>query len=79
MTSVYGVTFVGARDQIANRLKERGWDNEREVFAVSRYLARITIEALQGMFKNATTIMDWLANCAQVRAVFACTLTECGD
>jgi DNA-directed RNA polymerase len=23
MTSVYGVTFIGAREQIANRLKER--------------------------------------------------------
>lgn len=25
MTSVYGVTFVGAREQIGNRLKERGY------------------------------------------------------
>lgn len=24
MTSVYGVTFIGAREQIGNRLKERG-------------------------------------------------------
>lgn len=34
MTTVYGVTFVGARDQIAARLVERGWDNVAEVTQV---------------------------------------------
>jgi DNA-directed RNA polymerase, mitochondrial len=34
MTTVYGVTFVGAREQIAARLEERGWDNDSEVFQV---------------------------------------------
>lgn len=34
MTSVYGVTHIGARQQIGARLKERGWDKEHEVYAV---------------------------------------------
>ena len=34
MTSVYGVTAVGARSQISNRLTERGWTNEAEIFQV---------------------------------------------
>ena len=34
MTSVYGVTFIGARLQIASRLEERGWDNDAEIFKV---------------------------------------------
>eukprot|EP00967_Tisochrysis_lutea_P016160 scaffold18215_cov17-Tisochrysis_lutea.AAC.1 len=36
MTSVYGVTNVGARQQIEARLEERGWDNEDEVYRVRR-------------------------------------------
>lgn len=35
MTSVYGVTFVGVREQISSRLYERGWNNETEVYTVS--------------------------------------------
>lgn len=42
MTSVYGVTFVGARLQIGNRLKERGWDDDRLVYKTSCYGARVS-------------------------------------
>ena len=34
MTTVYGVTAIGARCQIGNRLTERGWTNEAEIFQV---------------------------------------------
>lgn len=34
MTTVYGVTQTGAREQISNRLRERGWSNEPEIFQV---------------------------------------------
>ena len=30
MTSVYGVTFIGAKAQVANRLSERGWAANKE-------------------------------------------------
>lgn len=43
MTSVYGVTFVGARQQIGNRLKERGWEDERLVYKASCYGARVSL------------------------------------
>ncbi len=36
MTTVYGVTFIGAKDQIASRLRERGWKNETEIGKVRR-------------------------------------------
>ena len=42
MTSVYGVTFVGARHQIGNRLKERGWEDDRLVYKASCYGARVS-------------------------------------
>ena len=65
MTSVYGVTFVGARQQIENRLRERGWEDNRELFYISAYAARVTLRGLHEMFKNAKDVMHWLASCAE--------------
>lgn len=43
MTSVYGVTYVGARDQIKRRLKERGTiADDGEMFAASCYAAKVS-------------------------------------
>lgn len=43
MTSVYGVTYIGARDQIQKRLKERNAiaDNS-ELFAAASYAAKVS-------------------------------------
>jgi len=42
MTSVYGVTYIGARDQIKRRLKERGvFDDDVELFRASCYAAKV--------------------------------------
>lgn len=41
MTSVYGVTFIGARQQISNRLKDKGWTDDDSIFRVSNYGARV--------------------------------------
>jgi len=42
MTSVYGVTYVGAREQIKKRLKERGAiADESELFSASCYMAKV--------------------------------------
>ena len=65
MTSVYGVTFVGARQQIENRLRERGWEDNRELFYISSYAAKVTLRGLHEMFKNAKDVMHWLAACAK--------------
>lgn len=43
MTSVYGVTFVGARMQIFNRLKERGTIQEQtEMYRAACYAAKVS-------------------------------------
>lgn len=69
MTSVYGVTYVGARDQIKRRLKERGViADDMQLFAASCYAARITLAALGEMFEAARGIMGWLGDCAKVIA-----------
>lgn len=42
MTSVYGVTYIGARDQIKRRLKERSAiADEAELFHASCYAAKV--------------------------------------
>ena len=60
MTSVYGVTFVGARQQIGNRLKERGWDDERLVYKTSCYGARVSCSSV--LLKAVLgTVTCWLS------------------
>ena len=68
MTSVYGVTFIGARAQIYSRLREREVmeDNELLRYRVSTYAARRTLDALNNMFSNARDVMGWLTDCAAI-------------
>lgn len=43
MTSVYGVTYVGAREQIKRRLKEKGSiTDDSEMFGAACYAARVS-------------------------------------
>ncbi|XP_057482545.1 DNA-directed RNA polymerase 1, mitochondrial-like [Actinidia eriantha] len=70
MTSVYGVTYIGARDQIKKRLKERcAIEDDTELFAASCYAAKTTLIALGEMFEAARSIMNWLGDCAKVIAL----------
>ena len=46
MTSVYGVTFVGARSQVWNRLKERdimASDDDKDLYKASCYAAKVNL------------------------------------
>jgi DNA-directed RNA polymerase len=73
MTSVYGVTFVGARTQILNRLKERDTTMDQSVmYSAACYAAKTTLDALGEMFKEARCIMTWLGDCAKVGLPFCC-------
>uniref|UniRef100_A0A5B6YI81 DNA-directed RNA polymerase n=1 Tax=Davidia involucrata TaxID=16924 RepID=A0A5B6YI81_DAVIN len=70
MTSVYGVTYIGARDQIKKRLKERcAIEDDAELFGASCYAAKITLTALGEMFEAARSIMSWLGDCAKIIAL----------
>ncbi|KAI9126635.1 hypothetical protein K1719_002231 [Acacia pycnantha] len=69
MTSVYGVTYIGARDQIKRTLKERNAiADDSEMFAAASYAAKTTLMALEEMFEAARSIMNWLEECAKVIA-----------
>ncbi|KAI3726194.1 hypothetical protein L1987_65991 [Smallanthus sonchifolius] len=70
MTSVYGVTYIGARDQIKRRLQERSniAEDDAELFGAACYAAKITLAALGEMFEGARNIMNWLGDCAKLIA-----------
>lgn len=69
MTSVYGVTYIGAREQIRRRLKERDIiADDAQLFGASCYAAKVTLTALGEMFESARGIMGWLGDCAKVIA-----------
>ncbi|CAJ1835798.1 unnamed protein product [Sphenostylis stenocarpa] len=69
MTSVYGVTYIGAREQIKRRLEERNViSDDTELFGASCYTAKVTLTALEEMFQGARGIMSWLGDCAKIIA-----------
>ena len=76
MTSVYGVTHVGARAQVQARLEEKIYkgdsvmtpEKDKELFQASHYLANLTLKSLEEMFSGAKDIMDWLGTCAHIIA-----------
>ncbi|KAK7295556.1 hypothetical protein RJT34_18466 [Clitoria ternatea] len=69
MTSVYGVTYIGAREQIKRRLKERNTiSDDAVIYGASCYAAKVTLTALEEMFQGARGIMNWLGECAKVIA-----------
>ncbi|KAH3661544.1 hypothetical protein OGAPHI_006392 [Ogataea philodendri] len=59
MTSVYGVTYVGARAQITKRLKEIEM-NDLQILPASKYLTQKVFKAIRELFDNAHAIQDWL-------------------
>lgn len=63
MTSVYGVTMVGARQQVQARLIEAGLPKEG-LYKVSAYLANVILDAIKELCVGAAEIMAWLRKCA---------------
>ncbi|KAI9503261.1 hypothetical protein BX070DRAFT_252646 [Coemansia spiralis] len=71
MTNVYGVTLIGARDQIAARLREVKDDNGQHVFDIlqvnqlAMYVAKKIFASLGEMFTQAQQIQNWLNESAR--------------
>ena len=73
MTSVYGVTYIGAREQIQEKISEKleanGYDLDEikvELFAAGGYLASVTMEVMGDLFQGARDTKNWLAHCARL-------------
>ncbi|KAL4063046.1 hypothetical protein V8B97DRAFT_2026531 [Scleroderma yunnanense] len=66
MTTVYGVTYIGARDQIEKQLKDRGDIPEEDCWATSSYLAKQVLFCIGDLFSGAKAIQTWLNLCAKL-------------
>ncbi|EKM52814.1 uncharacterized protein PHACADRAFT_261459 [Phanerochaete carnosa HHB-10118-sp] len=60
MTTVYGVTFIGARDQIERQLRDRRDLPAEECWLAAAYLAKITLACIGDLFTGAKHIQNWL-------------------
>ena len=63
MTTVYGVTNYGAREQIKRQLIAIGIP-DAEASSFSNYLAKRTLDGLTDAFTNSTSLMKWFKDCA---------------
>lgn len=63
MTTVYGVTFIGAKDQVKKQLKEYITENDQLNHA-SMYLAKLTLQCVGDLFDRAHEIKSWLIKSA---------------
>lgn len=68
MTTVYGVTFIGAKKQIEKQLKDRGDIPAEQLYQSSTYLGRLTLDSIGGLFKGASGIQSWLHKSARLIA-----------
>ncbi|KAJ3387554.1 DNA-directed RNA polymerase [Lobulomyces angularis] len=69
MTNTYGVTFIGARDQVRNRLKEANDKNkltEVQLEKCSLYVTKRIFESFGEVFKGASAIQKWLSQTAKL-------------
>ena len=66
MTTVYGVTFIGAKRQIEKQLKERGDIPPEHLYMCALYLGRIVLDSIGDVFKGATAIQNWLNRSARL-------------
>lgn len=65
MTSVYGVTAVGARRQVHEHLKKAGFVDD-ELYQIARYLSKEVRKAVSHVCVAAHEAMAWLTRCARI-------------
>lgn len=66
MTNVYGVTFIGARQQIQNQLEDNKAISKEYLTRCASYIAKLVFGSISTMFGGATQIQHWLANSAKI-------------
>jgi len=74
---VYGVTFIGAKEQIrekiTEKLEEKGHDIDDindDIFQACSYLAKITMDVMGQLFVGAKQTMNWLTTCARLISAY---------
>lgn len=67
MTSVYGVTSAGAREQILAKFAEMGYDRQAR-YEGAAYLSRVVLDGIGELCSAASKIMGWITDCARAIA-----------
>ncbi|CEH13005.1 Mitochondrial/chloroplast DNA-directed RNA polymerase RPO41, provides primers for DNA replication-initiation [Ceraceosorus bombacis] len=68
MTTVYGVTFIGAKNQIHKQLTDRNDTPLAHRYACATYLAAGVLACIGDLFKGAESIQHWLTQSAKLIA-----------
>lgn len=68
MTTVYGVTFVGAKNQVLRQLVDRGDIPAEELWTTASYLAKVIMGCIGDLFSGANLIQEWLSVSARLIA-----------
>lgn len=66
MTTVYGVTFVGAREQIRRQLKDLGVIPIPNLYISAAYVATLVLRSIGEVFQGAVAIQKWLTIVARL-------------
>jgi DNA-directed RNA polymerase len=64
MTTVYNVTFYGAKLQVQRQLETTEGIPADKVVEASAYIAAKTFDSIRQLFKSARSIQDWFSECA---------------
>jgi len=68
MTTVYGVTFVGAKNQVMRQLVDRGDIPAENLWWTASYLAKLIMGCIGDLFAGANLIQEWLSVSARLIA-----------
>lgn len=68
MTTVYGVTFIGAKNQVLKQLTARGDIPSEELWGVASFLAKRILKSVGDLFSGAEKIQTWLVESAKLIA-----------
>lgn len=66
MTTVYGVTYIGAKNQVMRQLADRGDTPVEDLWISASYLAKAIMECIGDLFSGANMIQDWLTMTARL-------------
>lgn len=64
MTTVYGVTFIGAKEQVSRQLADVADISAEDLWHCASYLAARIIECIGDLFKGAQALQVWLSESA---------------
>ncbi|CAO1634603.1 unnamed protein product [Sympodiomycopsis kandeliae] len=68
MTTVYGVTFIGAKAQVQKQLEDRGDIPGDKIWTAATYLAKLVLDSVGDLFSGAEKIQIWLTESARLIA-----------